>query len=66
VHASVLVAHDQSRAFEDAQMFGDGRKRHVVRRGKLANGSFTESELREDAAASGVGKSAKGGVESRA
>jgi hypothetical protein len=65
VHASVLVAHDQAGAFEDAQMFRDGGKGHVVRRGEIADGRFTESELREDAAARGVGEGAKGGVESR-
>ena len=65
MHASVLVAHDQAGAFEDAQMLRDGRKRHVVRRGQIADGSLAKSELRQDAAACGVGKRAEGSVENR-
>lgn len=66
MHAPVFVALDESRFREHAQMLRHGGKRHVVRRSQVADGSFAESELREDAAASGVGKSAKGGVEGRA
>ena len=65
MHAPILVALNQSRVFEHPQMLRDGRKRHVVRRGQIADGRFTESELREDAAARGVGEGAEGSVEGR-
>jgi hypothetical protein len=65
MHAPILVALNQSRVFEHAQMLRDGRESHVVRRGQIADGSLAERELREDAAARGVGKSAKGSVEGR-
>jgi hypothetical protein len=65
MYAPILVALNQSRVFEHPQMLRNGGKRHVVRRGQIADGSFTESELREDAAAGRVGKSTEGGVEDR-
>lgn len=65
MHAPIFVALDESRLREHAQMLRHGRKRHFVRRGKVADGSLAKSELREDAAARGVGEGAKGGVESR-
>lgn len=63
MHAPVFVALDKSRIREHAQMLRHGGKRHVVRRGQVADGSFAESELSEDAATGRVGKSAEGSVE---
>jgi hypothetical protein len=65
VHAPVFVALDKSRFREHAQMLRHRGKRHVVRRGEIADGSLAKSKLREDAAAGSVGKSAEGGVEAR-
>jgi hypothetical protein len=65
MHASIFVALDESRFREHAQMLRHGGKRHVVRCGQIADGSFAESQLRHDAAAGSVGKSAEGGVEGR-
>jgi hypothetical protein len=65
MHAPIFVALDESRLREHAQMLRYGGKRHVVRCSQVADGSLAKSELREDAAASSVGKSAEGSIKRR-
>jgi hypothetical protein len=44
----------QPRALEDADVFRDGRQRHVEAAGELADGVFAGREAREDFASRGI------------
>lgn len=63
VHAAVLLARQQAGAFEDAQVFGDGGKRHVERLGEFGDRRLAAREPCQDGAARGVRECAKGGVQ---
>jgi len=62
--APVNFAAKQARGFEDAQMLGNGGERHAERFGEIGDFGFAEREASEDGAASGIGESAEGRVES--
>jgi len=60
---SVDLPPEQSGGFEDAKVLGDGREGHVERCCKSFDSGLALRETREYGAASGVGKSAKNGIE---
>ncbi len=62
VDAAVDFASQEAGGFEDAEMFGDGRKRNLERRGELGDARFPAGEADENGAAGGVGEGAEGGV----
>jgi hypothetical protein len=63
VHAASNFTVEQPGGFENAEVFGDSRKRDLKGFRKLGDGSLAESEAREDGATGGIGESAKGGIE---
>src|SRR5208337_2841370 len=56
-------AHDQSRAFEHLQVFGNGRQADVERISQFRHGSPAGHQAREDGAPGGIGKGREGGAE---
>lgn len=66
VYAAVFFAREQSRAFEHAQVLGDGRQRNMKRLGQLGHRRSPLGQPRENGAASGVGERGKGRVQRRA
>jgi hypothetical protein len=58
-----LFLPDETGLLEDVDVLHHGGQGHAVRFGEIGQGSFAEHEGSEDGAASGVGESAKGGIE---
>jgi hypothetical protein len=65
VDAAVDLAAQQACRFQDPQVLGDGRKRHVKGLGQLGDRSLALREARENGAAGGIGERAKGGIQRR-
>ena len=63
VDAAVNFATEQAGGFEDAEVLGNGGKRHAERFGEIGDVGFTEGETGKDGAAGRVGKGGEGGVE---
>ena len=63
MNAAVDLAAQQAGGFEDAQMLGDGGKRHGERPGKILYGSLALRKTGQDGAAGGVGEGAEGVVQ---
>ncbi len=63
VNAAVDFAAQQAGGFEDAQMLGNGGKRHGERPGNVFYGSFAPREAGQDGATRRVGEGAEGGVQ---
>src|SRR4051812_46118325 len=59
----VAPTRDESCAFQDLQVLGDGGQADVERLGKLVDRHFSRGEAREDGAAGGVGQGSERGVE---
>jgi hypothetical protein len=63
VHAAVDIAAKKSGGFENAQVFGNGRKRNAERFGEFGDGGFSRGQAREDGAAGGIGERAESGIQ---
>lgn len=59
VHAAVDIAAKKPGGFENAQVFGNGRKRNAERFGEFRDCGFSGGQAREDGAAGGIGERAE-------
>ena len=62
-HTPGLVPLDEPRAFQDAQVLDEARKRHAERLGELAHGVFPAFESRQDGAPRGIGERIEDSIE---
>jgi hypothetical protein len=61
---SVLAPGDEAGAFKNFEVFGDGGLSHLEGLGEFQDGGLAGGEASEDGAASGIGESGEGGIES--
>ncbi len=63
MNAAVDLALQQSGGLENAQVFRHRRQGNVEGGGQFGDGGLALGEARENGAAGGIGKGAKGGIE---
>jgi hypothetical protein len=63
MNAAVNFALQQAGRFQDAEMLGNGGKGDGKGGGQFGDGGVAAGEAGQDGSPSGIGKSAKGGVE---
>ena len=59
----MAAAFDQVGAFEDFEVFGDGREGDVEGCGEFSDGGFAIGEAGEDGTPRGIGERGEGGAE---
>ena len=65
VYAAVFFTREQARAFEHAQVLGNGGERHTERFRQVGHRGLALRQARENGAAGGIGERRKSGVQRR-
>src|SRR5260370_38870390 len=63
MHPSIALTLDQAGIFENAQVFGDGRKRNGERFSEIGDATFGPSQQIEDPASGRIGQGSEDGIE---